>query len=71
MQLTWRSVRCYRFNIVHHTVPEHWAPRYIPQERVDKKMAHASQQSLERGRNIQGLVEPSNRCSSPLLDPWL
>jgi hypothetical protein len=58
------------YNIVSHTEPELWRPKFIAQERVDKKLAHPSQQSLERGRNLQGYVEPSNRCTSPFLDPW-
>jgi hypothetical protein len=59
------------YNIVQHVLPEHWAPKYIPSERQDRRLAHPSQQSLERGRNMQGFMPPSLRCTSPTLNPQL
>ena len=58
------------FNIVNHTVPSIWKPTFIGKERVQKSLAHPSQQALERGRCLQGYVEPSYRCTTPFLDPW-
>ena len=56
------------YNIVSHTAPQHWAPTM--NERVNRRQAHPSQACLERGRSVQGAVTPSERCTTPFLDPW-
>lgn len=59
------------FNIITGVVGGYWKPQYVPQERVDKRLAHPSQQSLERGRLEQGSMAASKRLSTPFVDPWL
>lgn len=46
------------FNIVNHTIIEHWPPRQFDRE-YSKTLAHPSQTALEKGtRNLQGTLRP-------------
>lgn len=46
------------YNIVNHTLIEHWPPRNFERQ-IDKNMAHPSQHSvLEQSRNLQGTIRP-------------
>jgi len=60
------------YNIVSHTaLSNRWEPTYIHEaDRVNKRLSHESQASLERGRNLQGAFPPTERCATPFLDPW-
>lgn len=57
------------YNIVTGVLPGLWRPVFIPEERVNAKLAHPSQQSLERGRCRQGAPDASYRATTPFLDP--
>lgn len=60
------------YDIISHSVPDFWKPVFLDVDKrgVVKAMKHPSQSSLERGRNTQGALPPSERCTSPFLDPW-
>lgn len=61
------------YNIINNCDPgDHFRPSYRHEANDtwrDSNQAHPSQNSLERGRNLQGHVQASWRITSPLLDP--
>jgi hypothetical protein len=45
------------YNIIQHTMIDQWPARSFERQ-VDRRLAHASQQSLEHTRNMQGTIRP-------------